>query len=340
MASSVEKGGMERLLGTIARIAEFDDLQSFRTGISGEVRRLVACDLASYNEIRPDTGEAIALLDPVHALADEAVEAFAEFAHQNPLVAYERRTRNGQAVRLSDFVSRRELHRLELYEFVYRQLETEYQVAIALPAPGGSIIGLALNRTRRDFSAGDRELLDLLRPHAAAAHRRLSERAQILRALAEHEHDGKAGVILLDGGSLAFATEGALELLPELASGQLPSALRRWAGDRFARRSDLPLHSAFGRLTARFAERQGPEREDAIEIRLGGGRADGMADSFDLTERQAEILGLVALGMSNQQIANSISLSARTVEKHLERTFRRLGVSNRTEAAAYVKSRH
>ena len=103
MAVSKETGALRRLLGTVARIAEFDDLQSFRSGISGEVRQLVECDLASYNEIHPETGEAFALLDPIHALADETVTAFAEFAHQNPLVAYEQRTRNGQAVKLSDF---------------------------------------------------------------------------------------------------------------------------------------------------------------------------------------------------------------------------------------------
>jgi DNA-binding CsgD family transcriptional regulator len=331
---------LDRLVETIGRISEFGDLDSFRAGIGPEIRRLVACDIASYNEIHSATGEAFSLLDPGDAFTNAATEAFGRFMGQNPLVAYEQINNDGRAVKFSDFISRRELHRLELYEFVYRELETEYQMAIALPASNGAIIGLALNRTKRDFSESDRELLDLLRPHAAAAHRRLTERAQILRALTEHEHKGRSGVLLLEGESLSYATDGAIALIPDLAAGRLPTVVRGWALDPLARRTDLTLHSAWGRLTAHFVPHHEADRKDAILLQLGPASTEGLDEAPELTERQAEILELVALGMSNQQIANATSLSPRTVEKHLERIYRQLGVSSRTEAVAYVKSRH
>jgi DNA-binding NarL/FixJ family response regulator len=53
-----------------------------------------------------------------------------------------------------------------------------------------------------------------------------------------------------------------------------------------------------------------------------------------LTERQAEVLALVARGGSNRDVAARLGLSDRTVQKHLERAFRVLGVSTRSAAAS------
>lgn len=53
-----------------------------------------------------------------------------------------------------------------------------------------------------------------------------------------------------------------------------------------------------------------------------------------LTDRQAEVLRLVALGSSNQAVADELGLSARTVQKHLELAFKALGVKTRSEASA------
>jgi DNA-binding CsgD family transcriptional regulator len=55
-----------------------------------------------------------------------------------------------------------------------------------------------------------------------------------------------------------------------------------------------------------------------------------------LTGRQQEILHLVAAGCSNRRIARELDLSEATVRKHLENIFARLGVTNRTAAAAYA----
>jgi DNA-binding CsgD family transcriptional regulator len=53
-----------------------------------------------------------------------------------------------------------------------------------------------------------------------------------------------------------------------------------------------------------------------------------------LTAREADVLGLVALGGSNRDVAASLGISDRTVQKHLENAFRKLGVSTRSAAAA------
>jgi DNA-binding NarL/FixJ family response regulator len=58
-----------------------------------------------------------------------------------------------------------------------------------------------------------------------------------------------------------------------------------------------------------------------------------------LTEREAQVLGLVALGMRNTQIAERLGLSSQTVKNHVSAILHKLGVPNRTRAVTYA-ARH
>lgn len=56
-----------------------------------------------------------------------------------------------------------------------------------------------------------------------------------------------------------------------------------------------------------------------------------------LTERQREVASLVAQGMSNREVAESLTLSEGTVKNHVKEIFRSLGVTNRTQLALRLK---
>jgi DNA-binding CsgD family transcriptional regulator len=58
--------------------------------------------------------------------------------------------------------------------------------------------------------------------------------------------------------------------------------------------------------------------------------------SGPLTEREREVVRLLAQGFTNQQIAASLVVSERTVNSHLVRIFNKLGVNNRAAAATYA----
>ena len=78
-------------------------------------------------------------------------------------------TGDGSARRLSDFLTGEELHLLELYtSFMYGPLGVESQVVVGLPAPGPSVVGIALNRAGSDFINEELKLLDALRPYLGA----------------------------------------------------------------------------------------------------------------------------------------------------------------------------
>ena len=59
--------------------------------------------------------------------------------------------------------------------------------------------------------------------------------------------------------------------------------------------------------------------------------------AVNLTQREHQILNLVASGLSNQEIANHIFLSRHTVETHIRSVYRKLAVTNRTKAISRAR---
>lgn len=66
---------------------------------------------------------------------------------------------------------------------------------------------------------------------------------------------------------------------------------------------------------------------------------DVLKHAFGLTDREAEVLYWLTLGKTNRDISAILTLSARTVNKHLEQVFQKMGVDNRTSAAVLADRR-
>ena len=132
-------------------------------------------------------------------------------------------------------------------------------------------------------------------------------------------HDGAVRVVVLTSFS---AREEIMAALDAGASGYLlkdaePAELL--AGVRAAARGDAPLAPQAARevLSARAEERTQPER----------------------SERETEVLQLVARGLPNKRIALELRISEKTVKAHLTQIFQRIGVTDRTQAALWAKER-
>ncbi len=76
------------------------------------------------------------------------------------------------------------------------------------------------------------------------------------------------------------------------------------------------------------------------EIRVDGPFVvdEGRVRELQLTPRELEILGLIALGLSNKEIAERVFVSENTVKTHASRVFDKLGARRRTEAVQLGKS--
>jgi DNA-binding NarL/FixJ family response regulator len=84
------------------------------------------------------------------------------------------------------------------------------------------------------------------------------------------------------------------------------------------------------------ALRQAVEGNVFSTIGMPEATAASAAKAAGLTERETVILGALARGLSNEQIAKELWVAEQTVKFHLTNVYRKLGVSNRTEAARYA----
>ncbi|AQS60978.1 Sensor histidine kinase RcsC [Rhizobium rhizogenes] len=118
----------------------------------------------------------------------------------------------------------------------------------------------------------------------------------------------------------------------------------RWLAERAAAETgrDVPLTiTEAGRpaLQLSFLGAMGPD-EFLFRLTAASEKSDDhlLREHFSLTARESEVLLWIAKGKSNRDIGDILGLSARTVNKHLEQIYVKLGVENRASAA--VKAAH
>ena len=150
-------------------------------------------------------------------------------------------------------------------------------------------------------------------------------------------------------GKLVWQTPLARKLLGEYfeaVDDQAPDALLKWIADAHRARREgrdpaaLLLAGGSRRLLASFDDQTGDdewlvvlrEENDASAI-------ESLIAAFRLTQREAEVLYWVVQGKTSNDIGEILGNSPRTVNKHLEHVFEKLGVETRTAAANLALSR-
>ena len=176
------------------------------------------------------------------------------------------------------------------------------------------------------------ELMARMRVHLANARLTLSARAAL-------DATGRF-LLAMDGqGRLRWATPQAASLLAAAFDGfdaedfalepDLARRLDQSQGERLA------LAGGRRRLELTYLSRTGP---DEILLRLTeaeeGGDEGFLKQQLSLTAREAEVLVWLARGKRNRDISEILGISPRTVNKHLEQIFSKLGVENRASATA------
>lgn len=190
------------------------------------------------------------------------------------------------------------------------------------------------NRTRRpirvalvnDYEIIVEGLREMLRPFA--------DRIEIVETVTGDTPDGAADIALFDTfAGRRYALERVREMLADRDIARV--VLYTWdAPDAFL--DDVTTMRIDGVI---LKSETGQRLVEALE-RIHRGEPIGAGDAVRssravavLTEREREVLALLACGASNREIARELYLSVDTVKTHVRHLFRKLGVGNRTQAA-------
>jgi DNA-binding response OmpR family regulator/DNA-binding CsgD family transcriptional regulator len=182
------------------------------------------------------------------------------------------------------------------------------------------------------------ELIARIRVHLATA--RLAHSAQTALDVA-----GRSLLATDATGRVLWRTPQAAERLQALfpageTTGEPPAALVEPLLALIARPDDLGGPPTLVQMGGRPLEIAYLGHAGATEFYfrlsepIGGREADILKPALGLTAREAEVLVWIAHGKSNRDVSEILNISPRTVNKHLEQVFTKLGVENRAAAAA------
>lgn len=130
-----------------------------------------------------------------------------------------------------------------------------------------------------------------------------------------------------------WQSAGATEVTQQAA---ITLALREWISHKPASGRSLAFNFLPQPLTVEFlALVDGKEYLHRLsDTPKPAAATDAFKQQFAVTGREADVLLWIANGKTNREIGQILEMSPRTVNKHLEQIFRKLGVENRTSAAA------
>ncbi len=142
-------------------------------------------------------------------------------------------------------------------------------------------------------------------------------------------------------GQLQWATPLTQELFDKAGIDQtwqaqhLSAQLRHWLSHQPNIGQRYTLTDTKTPLSIKLIENKS---EDEILLKVidleGPSGAETLQKALDITERESEVLYWVGKGKTNKEIGEILSMSPRTVNKHLEQIFKKLNVENRTAAAS------
>jgi DNA-binding CsgD family transcriptional regulator len=352
---------MERLTQTeLLRLQKFlqetsvpCDLAVFAERTLPAINELVGGDVICHAEADPRSGSLVSQTTYAsNGVAPECRTEFEDLMFTHPVFMHWAESGETVAARTSDFVSRREWHRAPLYVDVYRQWRCEDSLAIGLPAPPGLLACFCIERGK-PFTDRERQIMEIVRPHLANSYRN----AEAFTLLGQATASSDTQSMLLDWtGRPVMASPGAWELLghyfPDESLGRsgLPESLERWVARQLTRFSHdrevatladpLELRSEGGSLLAVRLLRRPSSGEQALLVfqEHGNGHLRAIAGMFHLSLREQEVLAAAMRGLDSESIADALFISRRTVDKHFENIYNKLGVDSRGAALAIAHS--
>ncbi len=270
---------------------------------------------------------------PTPELIRRAHPPFLTFLHQHPFQHdWVRTVGEGRVGLLSDRISGREFRRTDFWNEAFIHLRGKNQLMIGGAIDADRYWSFSFLRLGSDFGSRDRELGRFLQPHLGRVLQRQERRDRGTRAVATLDQAGAAYLLVDARGQLQEVSHHARVLLAK----SHPASMKDLT--HFATQSIGPgvRTGTLGNLQAVCFR---PAAAASALIMLGDNTTGPKGAAARATPREAEILHWLGEGKTNPEIGLLLGVSPRTVEKHCEGLFAKLGVENRLAAALLARQR-
>lgn len=333
----------ELLLSAVACLNSDFDPRTLSERALAAASTIIAADGVTFTGFRYDGAMADLIWDSSEGYSPEEIEIFAAYMHEHPLFRAYISEGRMETLKITDLIAPEKFERTALYNEFYRSGGVSNQLVTPIPVSDELFVTCSINIKDRDFSERDKTVLALMTPHFAHTIRN----AFAYQRLSSTLDTEACGVVALNSkGVPIFISEFAHLVFRKYFAGEkyasdaLPETLSDWI-----KKNDLPIKSTEfyvpapplkianqnGEITARLAvNRQTGERTLMLDEKQSHSARD--FEVLGLTGREAEILLLITQGKSDSVIAILCGISLRTVHKHVEHIYQKLGVETRTAA--------
>jgi DNA-binding CsgD family transcriptional regulator len=288
-----------------------------------------------------------------HGAVDAALMRLQRRFGSHPLYQYYLQVRDGRPQRMTRVMTKSRFDEYSQNDEFVGQLGGKYQMGIFFPAGPTIVTTVVLTRSKRDFSERERALLSLIYPHLVQAFRNTASLTRLHRDvddLFEKLEGPTSSVIVLSAsGCVKRWTEQARRWIAQycttpfpVGQDRLPDCFAEWYRRQLASVAEKTLSpSPRDPLVVEKNNRQllvqlipdhfRDEHLLLLSEKCSASSWSSLAE-YGLTPRELEVLAWVTKGKTNPEIAQILALSARTVQKHLEHVYQKLGVETRTTA--------
>jgi DNA-binding CsgD family transcriptional regulator len=312
---SATAADLRRVLQYAESTVEVGDFGAVGPVVLRGLAELVGADVAILQEIDLSAGpRMVAVGWPAERLTLRHAAQYAPLVSSHPLVQKCSVLSVEQALaaaplRVSDLLSRREWRANPVFQQSECCLEDEMRLIVG--ARGPLRRGIWLGRDGKPFTDRERDLLTLASRHVAFA----------IRRARRHRHQG---LQILPGPAWVLLQPPA----PATPNRPAPGPAAQPAGSGSA--GSVPGSGSAG---------SGSVPGSGWPVGSGSSGSRSVPGSGPLSGRELQVLGLVARGLTDAQLARRLEISPRTAGKHLERVYAKLAVPNRAAAVAWWASR-
>lgn len=343
---------LTRVLGSISILHADDDPATLPSRTNDCVRYLISTDILAFEGFGTDSDyQGPMWFTPANSISDAGFTIMADLVTEHPCFEDVAMRRITGAVRVSDYMPAGKFKRTPIYNEFYRTVGTDTQMIAGLPVNSDLMISVSLCRLQKDYSDRDCGIFNMLTPHLVASFRN-AQFANRLRAETEQIRIAfeatRYGVIVLDP-HLRPTVESAIaiQMLAKYFDGTgnaLPDEIIAYVrhqlegingGEYFLPPAPLKVERAGGRVEVRL-HFNSATKSCVLLLQDFAVPLPSIKNSGSITARENEVLHWIRQGKTDSDIAGLLKISVRTVHKHVENIFNKLGVETRTAAASFA----